>query len=313
MTLEYDVVVIGGYFFDQIYTGVPEFPVLGREICATGLTTTGGGMYITTTALHRLGVKVGWPVYFGDDYYSRFVRDVALEEGIDLSLAKVVPRPYRQVTTSIPYQGERAFLTYTDPDPVDLYDFWLESLDRCRFKHLHLGSLMKPEFTRRALDKARTQGATFSMDCQDGPHLAKPCNCRELLAQVDIFMPNARETLIVAEKHNLQEALRVLMDLAQIIVVKDGANGVWVGRDGHIIHVPAVAIGSAIDTTGAGDCFNAGFLRGYVLEHAALEVCAQYGTICGGYSVTGVGGATTAPTHEQLQSWLPRLAQPELV
>jgi sugar/nucleoside kinase (ribokinase family) len=307
MRLQYDVVVIGGYFFDQIYTGLPQFPELGREICTTGLTTTGGGMYITATALTRLGVEVGWPVYFGDDYYSRYVRELALQEGVDLSLAKITPRAYRQVTTSMPYLGDRAFVTFADPDPEDLHDHWVDSLDRCAFKHLHLGGILCADLMHKLLDRARDHNATISMDCGDGPHLQKPCSCRELSAQVDIFMPNAREARIIAEKDDLREAMQVLMQLAKIVVIKDGANGVWVGQDGELFQVPVVSVGSLIDTTGAGDCFNAGFLRGFVCDHESLEVCAQYGNICGAFSVTGVGGATTAPTYEQMMSHKPKI------
>jgi sugar/nucleoside kinase (ribokinase family) len=296
----YDVAIIGGYFFDQIYTGLPQFPELGREICTTGVTTTGGGMFITAVALARLGAKVAWPVYFGSDYYSEYVYKLAAAEGIDLSLAKIGDQPYRQVTTSMPFQGERAFVTYADPTPEDMYKHWLARLDNCHFRHLHLGGMMGKDLMFALMDRAWAQGATVSMDCGDGPHLEKPCDCRELVAQIDIFMPNSREARIIAEKADLMDAIGVLMQSGRMVVVKDGPNGVWIGHNGEIIHEPGVRVGPVVDTTGAGDCFNAGFLYGYVVERAALNVCARYGNICGGYSVTGVGGATTAPTHRQL-------------
>jgi sugar/nucleoside kinase (ribokinase family) len=137
--MQYDILVLGDYFFDQIFSELPRFPVLGCETYAQELVSTGGAMYITATALQRLGVRVGWPAYFGDDYYSQYVYNLAQKTGIDLSLARLVERPYRRVTTSIPYQGERAFVTFADPNPDDLREYWLSSMDRCEFSHVHLG------------------------------------------------------------------------------------------------------------------------------------------------------------------------------
>ncbi len=302
--LTYDILLIGDYFFDQIYTGLPQFPELGREICAPRLTTTGGAMYTTAAALTRLGVNVGWAAYFGSDYYSHFVHDLALHEGVDLSLAKRTDECYRLVTTSLPFQGERAFVTFVDPEPPDLHDHWLSSLDRCQFKHLHLGGMEKTAFTRAVIRRAKELGATVSLDCSDGTHLDKPCDCRETLALADIFMPNAREALIVTEKRDLASAMKVLTQLVKLVAVKDGANGCWIGQGDDVIHIPGIDPGTVIDTTGAGDCFSAGFLRGWVCENAPLATCGHYGNICGGLSVTGVGGATAAPTYDQMKRWL---------
>lgn len=302
--MQVDILTLGDYFFDQIFTGMPEFPALGREICATELTTTGGAMFITAAALTRLGARVGWPAYFGNDSYSQFVYALAQREGIDLTLAKIVDRPYRLVTTSVPFQGERAFITYADPEPEDLHQHWLAGMARCTFKHLHLGGMMPPAKMQPLIAAARAKGATVSADCQDGPHLDKPCVCRDMLAQLDIFMPNAREAMIVTEADSVEQAARRLMEIVPLVVIKDGAKGAWLGSSDSVSHAPAVCAGTVVDTTGAGDCFNAGFLYGRVVEGAPLEVCARYGNICGGRSVTAVGGATAAPTREQLTTWV---------
>ena len=297
----YDVLLPGDYFFDLIYTDLPEFPAPGREVYSKGITATGGAMFITAVSLRRLGVQTGWIACFGNDYYSEYVHRLALDENLDLSLAACVDQPYRRVTTAIPFQGERAFVTYTDPPPIDLLARWLSAMQRCDFAHLHLGGIMTLEQLTPLANEARTHGATISMDCQDMPNLHTACTWKPVLSMVDVFMPNAREALIVSGTDTLDEALRWLMQWTKVVVVKDGANGAWIASEGEIMHFPAIHVGPVVDTTGAGDCFNAGFLFGYVVEKAPLALCARYGNICGGLSVTQVGGATAAPTLEQLK------------
>jgi sugar/nucleoside kinase (ribokinase family) len=185
-------------------------------------------------------------------------------------------------------------------------EHWRASLERSAFRHLHLGSMNCLQTLLPLVELARERGATISSDCQDGPHLEKVCVCWNTLPIVDIFMPNAREACIMTGTERAYDAARRLGEKIRVVVVKDGANGAWVAHGGEVMHVPGIQAGDVVDTTGAGDCFNAGFLYGYVTEGAPLDVCARYGNICGGLSVTGVGGATTAPTHTQLMDWMNR-------
>jgi len=303
MRSSYDVVVLGDYFFDQIFTGLPNFPQLGRETYCAGLNTVVGAVYTTVAALRRLGADVGWVSNFGTDQYSRFAYDQARSEGVDLKLARRLNQPYRRLTSAMPFNGDRAFITYCDPDMGDMLDFWRSALESCDFKHVIFGGMMRLSEARPLLDLIRERGATVSMDCQDMPILETPCEAREVLPHIDVFLPNAREVLVVAETTDIQSALERLMPLCPLIVVKDGANGAWVAHNGEIMHSAGVDAGPVLDTTGAGDAFNAGFLYGHIVEGAALDVCARYGNICGGLSVTGVGGSSTAPTYDELMAW----------
>ncbi len=309
MRPSYDIFLPGDYFYDLIFTVLPEFPVPGREIYSQDLLATGGALFITAVALHRLQVRVGWSSTFGTDEYSQFVQRLAVAEGLDLSLARHIDRPYRRVSTAIPYLGERAFVTYVDPTPPDQDAYWIAQMKACDFKHLHLGAILSRARLEPMAEVARAQGATISMDCQDMPDLYTICSWAELLRLVDVFVPNAREAMQITGTTAVQAALEQLMEWVEVVVVKDGANGAWVGHGGTILHSPAIDAGPVLDTTGAGDSFNAGFLYGWVIERAPLEVCARYGNICGGISVTAVGGATAAPTLDRLKEWDARLAR----
>jgi sugar/nucleoside kinase (ribokinase family) len=304
--MHFDILLLGDYFFDMIYTGLVHMPILGHETYTQNLTATGGAMFITAAAMSRLGVKVGWATHFGNDYYSQYIRSLAQSENIDLSLVKNLDHPYRRVTTALALHGERAFVTFVDPDEHDLHGYWLETMSRCTFRHMHLGGLMLPDNVQPLVEKARSLGATVSMDCQDVPLLKESHAWHEIVNTADIFMPNAREALLLTGASDVQTALNQLGVWCdgRLVVIKDGANGAWATHNGEIFHAPAISVTEVVDTTGAGDCFNAGFLHAYIVEHQPLDVCLRYGNICGGCSVQGIGGATTAPTYAQLRAAL---------
>jgi sugar/nucleoside kinase (ribokinase family) len=299
----HDVILLGEYFFDQIFSGMPQMPELGREIYCDELVTAGGAMFITATTLTRLGARVGWPAHFGNDYYSKSVLDLALHERINLSLINLLPHSYQRMTVALPLHGERAFVTHIDPE-VDHTKHWMQILEQESYRHVHIGGIMPVEKLQPIIDTARGKGATISLDCQDSPMLSQPCSCRDVLPLVDIFMPNAREALIVAEEHDVAAALSRLMQDTQMVIIKDGDRGAWIGYDGHTELIPGIQAGSVVDTTGAGDCFNGGFLYGYIVAEVSPEESMRYGNICGGLSVTAVGGATASPTRAELERWL---------
>jgi sugar/nucleoside kinase (ribokinase family) len=301
----YDIIVLGDYFYDLIFSGLQAFPVLGQEKISRDLVTTGGAAYITVRSLYRLGARVGWRGHFGSDEYSREIYQLAAGEGIDMRLARVSDLPYRRVTAALPFQGERAFITYADPIPTDRHPFWLEALTTCEYRHVHLTGALALELLAPLATAARAVGATISMDCQDVALLYTDCQWQKIIRMVDVFMPNAREARLIAKTDDLDAAMRLLLDWGRTIVIKDGASGALVGEGtGAYTRVPAIHAGLCVDTTGAGDCFNAGFLYNYVCEAAPLETCASYGNICGGLSVTREGGATHAPDLATLRAWL---------
>jgi sugar/nucleoside kinase (ribokinase family) len=304
--MHYDILLLGDYFFDMIYTGLDHMPVLGIETYTQNLIATGGAMFNTAVSLRRLGGRVGWATHFGNDYYSQYIRGLALAENMDLALAKNLDHPYRRVTTALALQGERAFVTFVDPDEHDMQAYWLETTTRCTFNHLHLGGLMLPAEVLPLVESAHGMGATVSMDCQDVPMLKESHLWHEIVNTTDIFMPNAREALLLTDTTDVQSALHQLGRWCdgRLVVIKDGANGAWAIHNGEIFHAPAISVPQVVDTTGAGDCFNAGFLHAYVVEHQPIDICLRYGNICGGCSVQGVGGATTAPTYVQLKAVL---------
>ncbi len=295
----YDVIHIGPYYCDLIFTGLPEMPQLGAEIFGTGLQLGPGGAFNTSYALHRLGLKTGWVTDFGEDFFSKYVLDIVNRLGMDTSLFKHHHHDLCAVTASFSYRHDRGFISYSDHFmPLDILPVIETHRPRCLlFGGLCLGS----DFVELA-QKARELGIRVIMDCQYRDVDLQTEGVREALEVVDVFLPNLAEAQRLTGKDRVEGALEVLAGLTPVVVVKMGGEGAAAAAEGQIIRVPGIHIDEVVDTTGAGDSFNAGFLYGY-LRGAPLETCLKYANLCGGISVTGYG-VSQIPDGKQIDALL---------
>jgi sugar/nucleoside kinase (ribokinase family) len=294
----YDVLIFGGYFCDLIVTGLPELPRLGADLFGTGMGIHAGGTFNTVRALHRLGLRVGWVCDFGNDPFSQLVLSEIAQEGVDMSLFRVHQRPQRAISLAYSFANDRGFISYMDP--VEAYPrapFILEHRPRCLlFHYLEYG----PEAVELART-ARQVGALIGMDCQATRATLETPGVAEALRQVDVFLPNASEALGLTGAADIAGAAEALAALAPLVVIKLGEDGALARSAEQEIYAPALQV-EVIDTTGAGDCFNAGFLFGY-LRGNPLETCLRIGNICGALSATAYGASAT-PSWEEAQRFL---------
>jgi sugar/nucleoside kinase (ribokinase family) len=300
MKPHYDIIVPGTYFCDVIFTGLPTFPSLGAEIVCQDLNIIPGGTLNHIIALKRLGVNVGWIGALGNDFFSKFVHEMLQTEGIDTSLVTHIDRSLKQVTVSLSFPHERAFITYADPTP-DETELLLAGLEQISFRHLHFPSLWVDEAIPPLIHQCHERGIQISMDCQfQEVTLDSPLVC-ETLSQIDIFMPNASEAQKLTQTENLPDVLNMLAQLVPYVVIKNGGEGALARRNSLDYHEPALQL-SAVDTTGAGDVFNGGFLAAHLQGHDT-PTCLRWGNFCAGRSTLGPGPAS-APTRAQLDEWL---------
>ncbi len=298
--IDCDILLPGSYFCDLIFTGLPQLPELGREVYTDNLTVTVGGALNTVIGLRRMGVKVGWIGQVGNDFFSRFILEKLEQEQVDLRLVARLEQPLQRVTVALSYPHERAFITYIDPAsaPVEMVFAWL---DRARFRHLHFTSFQTHPRTVELFELVRARGASISMDCQDHPIRLDQPGARETLSRLTIFMPNAREALHLTGCDTIERAAAVLRPLLPTLVIKDGENGAYAWQGDAHWHAPAIPV-TPVDTTGAGDVFNAGFLAAW-LDGRSVDACLRWGTICGGLSTLGKGGTSTAPHRAVVEGW----------
>jgi sugar/nucleoside kinase (ribokinase family) len=301
MPAAYDVIVVGDYFLDLVFSGLPCFPELGREIVGSGFEMLPGGAYNTALAMHRLGLKVGWAADFGDDEFSRFAMERARAEGLSDELFGYHKHSYRRITVSISYPEERAFVTYYDPEPS--VPAGVRALGAVSARAACLPGMFYGPLFEAALPVVRAKGMKLIMDgnAPEEPTLVMP-EVRVAVSSVDVFLANSREARHMTGAYDVVQALRSLNELCPLVVIKDGGAGAYGCARGEIVHAPAIPL-TPIDTTGAGDCFNAGFVRAW-LDGLPLDECLRWGNVVGGLSTLAPGGTGRVITAEDVRQWL---------
>lgn len=283
---DFDVLLTGRYFCDLVFTHLPEFPLLGHEVYSREFHLVPGGVFTPAVTLTRLGLRTAWPCEFGSDPFSQFVKDEALKAGVDDTFFSESDAPSLRITVAFSFGEERAFLSYIDPLPEITY---AELIRQTRPKWVYITHLMVGEAQQAIVQAARETGASVYMDCQAHHTSLDEAATRESIGNVDFFSPNRNEALALTGEKSIEAALNKLSELVGVVIIKDGADGCLCHHEGQVIKVPGIEV-EVVDTTGAGDNFNCGFIYGQVNGHT-LEESLRIGNICGGLSVSAFGGS----------------------
>lgn len=306
MTRARRVLVVGPTYADLVFGGLERLPDWGEEVFARSFQMTAGGSAITAIALARLGHRVALVAGLGDDALGAGVRRLLDAEGIDLTFARGPAGAATPVTAVLTGARDRAFATHLGAggSAGDL----AAALRATGAEHVHVAGFPAVLTDPDLVATARAAGASASFDPGwDERALADP-RVRAAARAVDLLLPNRMEAArLVAEPllGGAEDARALLARLAAerpagVTVVKDGAAGAWGwGPDGATRHATAPQV-LAVDPTGAGDVFDAGFLDAW-WAGLPLDACLARGAWCGARATTAYGGATAAPTRADLE------------
>lgn len=298
----FDILVLGDINVDLIL-GPQARPIFGQveTLVADAELTVGGSGAIFAMGAARLGLRVGQCGVVGDDSFGRFLLASLHSRGVDTRGVVILPSAKTGVSVHLNADGDRAILTHLGT--IDTLSVEMIAPDLlAQTRHLHITSYFLQHNLRAGLPdllrRLRATGTTVSLDTNWDPSESWDHGLTALLALVDVFLPNAQEALAISGQPTVEQALATLAATIPTVVVKQGAAGASCRRGDQVVHDPGFALPSVIDTTGAGDSFNAGFLygllHGWNLDAALALACAS-----GAASTQAVGGTAAQPTLAQ--------------
>lgn len=301
----WDVVVVGDFFIDIVMSGFHQLPRLGEEgFARTMRTEVGGGAAITSSGLAKLGVNVAVLGVVGHEDGIWIVKRL-MAAGVNASALEIHASEPSGHTVSVSTPADRAFFTYYGANE-QLTDLIKEKEARALMasaKHVHFACGPDPVLDAGLFRELRRHGCNLSIDV--GWHemwLTDPASY-ELLRQVDIFFPNEREGELMTGGANPDDVLsRLSEEGVRRVALKLGDKGAMLDWEGTIYRCPPYPV-DAVDTTGAGDSFDAGFIYGW-LRGEPPEECLQIAAVCGALSTRGLGGITGFPSQVELSDAL---------
>jgi sugar/nucleoside kinase (ribokinase family) len=288
---EFHVSVVGELNLDLILYGLPTLEAEREQLANQLSLTLGSSSAIFAHNLACLGNRVLFTSAVAPDSFGEVCLERLGQVGVDIRGVRKLAGQTTGLTVIIPQNGRRYILTY----PGTMHAMRLEDLDfdyLLNAKHLHVSSYYLQKNLRRdfreVFRRAKEAGLSTSLDTNDDPDDAWGEDLLSTLAYVDIFLPNEREALKIARADRIDEAAPSLAKLVSVLAVKRGNLGAVVWSRGEMISAPALPM-DAVDTVGAGDSFDAGFIHQYV-RGAPLSDCLKFAGVVGALSVTRAGG-----------------------
>ncbi len=298
----FDLAIAGELNLDLILYGLPLLMETERDFLATGFVSTlGSSSAIVAHNASMLGLRVRFATLVGDDDFGKLALDRLKQAGVDTSDAIVDRSVTTGVTILLPHGAVRHSFSYLGSiSALTVANLNRDHLSQAR--HFHLSSLYLQTGLHGGivdlLKHLKGAGLTISLDTNDDPANQWGSPLNEILPYVDIFLPNESEICRMAGGRSLDEALQMLGEKVPTIIVKRGRNGCRSKDQGQIGDYPGVTV-NPVDTIGAGDSFDAGFLCAY-LHGMDLATCARAGNISGALSTLSTGG-TESFRHSKLR------------
>jgi ribokinase len=311
-----DVLVVGDANPDLVLRGdvVPRFGQAEQILQHADLVLAGSAA-IVACGTARLGLRTALAAHVGTDSFGDLMISGLAGRGVDTSLVTRETGTPTGLSVILSTPSDRAILTLPGTIPLQRADEIHDDV-LAASRHVHLASwFLIPGLAAGALDlfrRAHAAGATTSLDTNWDP-AGTWDGVADVLTETDLFLPNTTELLAIAgsdvstettenDEASIADAARRLRAAGPLLAVKGGPQGGlgW-GPDGECRATPIRV--EVIDTTGAGDSFDAAFLAGW-LDGRPFAECLRWAVTAGSLSTRAAGGTAAQPTRKELTASL---------
>ena len=265
----------------------------------------GGSAANTIVGLARLGRKVGVIGKIADDHEGRLQVDTFVSEGVDVEGIIHSKKGKSGVALGfVDKKGARAlYINPGENDTLESREINLEYVAQTKFLHMSSFVGERPFRAQKKIAGMLPDSIKLSFDpgalyAQKGFTAIEP-----LIRSSYVFMPNALELEQITGEVDYRKGAEIILEMGvKIVVVKLGSKGCYVTDGEEQVTVESFPV-KKVDTTGAGDAFDAGFLHGLLDNKNNLYECGRLGNFVASKSVTVMGARTGLPCQKELVNW----------
>lgn len=306
--MQKNVFILGELNVDIILKGKDVVPEWNREKLLDSFDIVlGSSSAITASGLAGLGLNVYLVSVVGDDQFGHFCIEQLKERGVDTRYITIDKTMKTGATVALSTEKDRALLTYMGAIPHLTPEHLPQELFE-EANHIHFGSYYLQEDMREhwldVFKQAAAKNISTSFDTGWDIHEKWYINkISELMEWTTLFIPSEDELMQIYSANELNEAILKLPSKHNIVAVKCGSKGaVMLDSQGNQIWGAPFPV-TPIDTTGAGDSFNAGLIYSFLTGSNEKEML-QFACACGAMATLRIGGASEAPSVKEVQAFI---------
>jgi sugar/nucleoside kinase (ribokinase family) len=314
----FDVLVTGDLVLDNIIylDGLPQPE--GVQMAHEYKRLAGGAANFAIMA-SRLGLRVGLVDCVGCDEAGKFLIAILSQEGIDTSLIKVREGKTKQTLVLSTRRGEKSFvgLITKETSTLTLNDIEEEVIQKTKGIYVSGYSIGIKELSSeamavlKAIEIARQLGRYVFFDPGPAVTSIDSTHLHYILRRSTILSLNIHEASIIAHLSNPAQIIGALHAFGpKVVALKMGDEGCMLSIEGKILKAPPMKV-KTIDSTGAGDAFNAGLLFG-LLKGLPPKLVAILANVIGALSVKKMGAGQNLPKKTEVLSFLEEIGETHL-
>ncbi len=302
-----DITIIGAGVID-VLAGSVDDKILSRTSSPMEFVeiSFGGDALNEAVVLSRLGKQVQWVSKVGDDEAGRRVLNYAEENNLSVESVKVAAGMSTGISIAlVDRSGERRFLTTSQCtmrkfEAADILPHVDSMAQIVSFASMFISYSLDVPAMAQVFNRIKASGRTLATDMKPPKNGETLEDLSGLLSCVDYFFPNESELATLTGSDDINKNIEALLSRGlKCAVVKRGSRGCIIATDSAQIEVPACRVDKVLDTTGAGDCFAAGFLWA-LSEGWTLAECGRFACAVASCSVECVGAVAGVKSLEQV-------------